>query len=123
MNNAQRSTLQDKVIDALMLKLYDSYDLRFEAITEGRIGVYEMTDPELLALAIGCYGIDISAYQSEPEVLSDTHKEVVAHSPIVRLLKAFAGLRNWLNPDSSDTAALAQAKEHARSVSSSLRVF
>ena len=57
-NETQKKDFMNDLADHIRVAIYESYDLREEAIWEGRIGLQEMTDQELIDLGVECYDME-----------------------------------------------------------------
>ena len=56
-----RQILTNRVVRLIDEAMKNGPEMRREAIVEGRIGLEEMNDGELVALATECWGLDISS--------------------------------------------------------------
>jgi hypothetical protein len=100
MNNTQRDALESKLIDAMEERIYAEYDVRFNLILNGRIGITELDDIDLVSLADDCYQIDVSEFvpvDDQPVIFSDTHIEL---------------LRKQGPPDAMRLALVAMVQDH-----------
>lgn len=57
MTKEQREALKTALTAAIQEAMRRDPDLLLEAITEGRTGLDEMSDPALISLALDCYGL------------------------------------------------------------------